>query len=181
MRRGAFLLLATLTVPFAIISAMASGCGASVQTLGDEDNADAGKDARSDAKFDGSSFTDAPKDAFDEFVDPGCPDKPPPILDFQCDAYNQNNGDCPPGDGCYISVDYPDEPCQQEVYSTFCMPAGLGQQGDSCNQGCAAGHVCVVTGSGTQCVKLCPLKGNDDCPPGLVCEPIDVEGFGGCL
>lgn len=115
--------------------------------------------------------------------DPGCKDKPPPIEDFQCDAYNQNNGDCMPGEGCYIYVQYPSQPCGQEVYGSFCAPAGTGQQGDPCGGGfdCGAGNVCVVTGSGTQCVQLCPLFGDDGCPAGLVCEPIDVEGFGGCL
>ncbi|MEM1032269.1 MAG: hypothetical protein AAF928_21055 [Myxococcota bacterium] len=115
-------------------------------------------------------------------VDPGCEDRPPPIEDFACDPYNQNDGACGGDEGCYIYVDYPSEPCGQEVYGSFCAPAGPGQQGDPCNGGgCAAGNVCVVTGSGTQCVALCSLFGDDGCPPGLVCEPIDVEGFGGCL
>ncbi|MRG98359.1 hypothetical protein [Polyangium spumosum] len=128
---------------------------------------------------------DAGKDAFDEYVDPGCPSTPPPIEDFQCDPFDQLNSGCFPGEGCFIFVSYPDEPCGQEVYGAFCAPAGTGVQGDPCGSGsglwCAAGFACVVTGSGTQCVKLCPLDGNDDCPSGLVCEPIDVEGFGGCL
>ena len=111
------------------------------------------------------------------------PDQPPPIEDFVCDPYAQFNGDCPEGEACYIFVEYPYEPCGQEVYGSFCAPPGGGEQGDICNGGfdCAAGHVCVITGSGTQCVALCPLTGDDGCPPGMVCEPIDVEGFGGCL
>jgi hypothetical protein len=48
-------------------------------------------------------------------------------------------------------------------------------------QDCGAGFVCVVSGSGNQCIQLCPLTGKDGCAPGLSCEPIDVEGFGGCL
>ncbi|MCK6590224.1 MAG: hypothetical protein HUU21_24590 [Polyangiaceae bacterium] len=181
MRRRALLLLAALMTPL-VAATVSSGCGPSVSAIPDDDfNTD--KDAGNDAKKDATPLWDASKDAFDEYVDPGCPDAPPPIEDFSCDPYNQGNGDCGPGEGCYIYVDYPDEPCGQEVYGAFCIPAGTGTQGDSCTgaQACAAGYCCVVTGSGTQCVKLCPLEGNDDCPPGLVCEPIDVEGFGGCL
>lgn len=125
----------------------------------------------------------APHDALSEYVDPGCPDSGGPIYDFLCDPYNQGNGDCQLGEGCYIYVEYPTETCGQEIYGAFCYPVGPGEQGDPCSgaQDCGASYCCVVTGSGTQCVKLCPLVGNDDCPSGLVCEPIDVEGFGGCL
>ncbi len=123
------------------------------------------------------------KDAFEEYVDPGCPDKPPPAYEYDCDPYNQGNGDCAPGDACYIFVQYPSEACGQEIYGAFCAPAGSGGQGAPCNGGldCQAGYVCVVSGSGNQCIQLCSLTGDDGCPPGMVCEPIDVEGFGGCL
>jgi hypothetical protein len=182
MRRSAFLLLAAFALPTSAILA-ASGCGPSVTSLDDEDSKDGGKEGKADAKYDSSINWEAGKDAFDEYVDPGCPDAPPPIKDFQCDPYQQGNGNCGPGEGCYIYVDYPDEPCGQEVYGAICIPVGPGGQGDTCGgaQDCGGGFVCVVTGSGTQCVQLCPLQGNDNCPPGLVCEPIDVEGFGGCL
>jgi hypothetical protein len=126
---------------------------------------------------------DAGKDALGEYMERPCEDKPPPIEDFQCDPYHQFNGDCAPGEACFIYVDYPSDPCGQEVYGSLCYPAGPGQQGDPCfgAQDCGAGLVCVVTGSGTQCVTLCDLDQIGDCPPGFVCEPIDVEGFGGCL
>jgi hypothetical protein len=116
-------------------------------------------------------------------VDPGCEDPPPPIQDFACDPYAQGNGDCAPGEGCFIYVQYPPEPCGQEIYGAFCSPAGPGTQGSPCfgGQDCGAGYVCVVSGSGNQCVALCPLDGSIPCPSGLVCEPIDVEGFGGCI
>lgn len=131
----------------------------------------------------GTPKPDAGKDALDEFFDPGCPDAGPPPTDFQCDPYNQGNGDCAFGEGCYIYVVYPQNPCDQEQYGAYCAPEGWGQQGDPCagGQECGAGLVCVVTGSGTQCVELCSLDGQDGCPSGFVCEPIDVEGFGGCL
>ena len=118
----------------------------------------------------------------DAFVEQPCPDAGPPIEDFQCDPYNQG-GQCPPGEGCFIYVQYPSEPCGQEIYGSLCFPAGAGSQGDPCNgpQNCQAGFACVVSGAGTQCVQLCPLTGEDGCPAGLVCEAIDVGGFGGCL
>jgi hypothetical protein len=130
-----------------------------------------------------TSEADAGQDALPDVTDPPCENPPPPIQDFQCDPYHQNNGDCLANEGCYIYVQYPEEKCGQEVYGSFCVPAGTGQQGDECFGGneCAAGLDCVVTGSGTQCVTLCPLEGDDHCPPGFVCEPIDVDGFGGCL
>lgn len=123
------------------------------------------------------------KDALPDYEDPGCPPTDPPPPDLQCDPYNQNNGDCLPGEGCYIYVQYPDDPCEQEIYGSFCAQAGTGQQGDPCQGGptCGAGLVCVITGFGTQCVQLCPLTGESGCPDGLTCEAIDVEGFGGCF
>ncbi|HTJ84777.1 MAG TPA: hypothetical protein VL400_23825 [Polyangiaceae bacterium] len=118
-----------------------------------------------------------------QVVDPPCPDKPPPITAYECDPYDQFNGQCQNGEACYIYVQYPDEPCGQEIYGALCYPAGIGVQGDPCGgaQDCGPGLACVVTGTGTQCVVLCPLQGDDNCPSGYVCEPIDVEGFGGCL
>ncbi len=120
---------------------------------------------------------------FDDIVDPGCENPPPPLRDFACDPYAQGNGDCAPGEGCLIYVQYPSEPCGQEIYGSTCAPVGTGVQGESCfgAQDCAAGFVCVVSGAGNQCVELCPLDGSVPCPVGLVCEPIDVEGFGGCI
>lgn len=182
-RRRLFLVLASLSMPMVMLPLFSAGCGPSVSAIEEDDLLDGGKDARTDGRFDGSKPTDAGKDGFDEYVDPGCPDTGPPIEDYRCDPYDQGNGDCFDGEGCYIYVSYPDEPCGKETYGAVCLPVGPGGQGDACNGGqdCGAGFVCVVTGSGTQCVEFCPLTGNDGCPPGLVCEPIDVEGFGGCL
>jgi hypothetical protein len=88
-----------------------------------------------------------------------------------------------PGEGRDIVDQYPQEPCGQEVYGSVCQPAGPGMQGADCSgpEDCGAGFSCVVTGSGVQCTQLCELTGPSGCPDGLVCEPIDVEGFGGCL
>ncbi|WP_437683798.1 hypothetical protein [Sorangium sp. So ce131] len=182
MRRCFSLLLVLLGVPLPWLG-LAAGCGHTV--IVDDPSADGGGGGQAGAPPDpsGGGGVDAGTEPLDEYVDPGCPDAPPPITDFLCDPYNQSSGLCAPGEGCFIFVQYPDEPCGQEIYGSFCAPAGPGRQGDPCSGGgeCGAGFACVVTGSGTQCVELCPLDGDDNCDPGFVCEPIDVEGIGGCL
>lgn len=184
--RRAYLILAAAIAPIAVGSSGAA-CGSNIVIVPPGETGEGG-----DGGFvflNGGGGTSrptggAPPDSgLPDYVDPGCEDQPPPIQDFTCDPYDQNNGDCGPGEGCYIYVDYPTVPCGQEIYGSFCAIAGTGQQGASCGGGqdCAPAHVCVITGSGTQCVQLCNLSGQDGCPPGLVCEPIDVDGFGGCL
>lgn len=132
---------------------------------------DAGRDAR-----------DSGKDARDSgWVDPVCPDAPPPPPLEECDPFSTPTG-CAAGQGCYPYVDYPTGPCDEEQYGTVCMTAGYGTQGSPCDgSACASGHVCVVTGSGNQCVELCDPTGPDTCPGGLICFGLDVAGFGGCL
>jgi hypothetical protein len=185
MRKPFLLLLAGLSLPALLGGIAAAGCGSTIVETNPDETDGGTPDAKHDAKHDGDvidSSSDA-KDALPDYVDPGCPDAGPPITAYACDPYQQFNGDCPPGQGCYIYVQYPEEPCGQEVYGAACADTGPGQQGDPCGGGqdCGGGYVCVVSGSGNQCVKLCNLKGEDGCPAGLVCEPIDVEGFGGCL
>jgi hypothetical protein len=144
---------------------------------------DAGKDRDGDAPA--TLDTEKPKkDAFDEYNDPGCPDAPGPIIDNQCDPLSPWNG-CPPGEACYPYVVYPSpgDPCDVERYGATCEPAGTLGQEKYCmgtNQ-CAPGFVCVVSGSGNKCVKLCSPGKLGSCPDGLVCEPLDVPGYGGCL
>jgi hypothetical protein len=188
MRFRAFLVLLGLAAGPAGALGTAAGCGDTVRVDQDDDDGDGGA-----AGFGGdgpglagpgtgAGKLDGGKDALPDYVDPGCPDASAPIYDFQCDPYNQNNGDCLPTEGCYIYVQYPSEACEPEVYGAICAPAGSGTQGEPCGGGdCSPGFVCVVSGSGTQCVQLCQLSGEDGCPTGLVCEAIDVEGFGGCL
>lgn len=187
MRPARFIVcvVAALFAPAGLTLLSASGCDNRVIVPGSDGGGGEGADGfgLNFPSGGGGEGPDAGKDALNEFTDPGCTDKPPPFEDFQCDPHNQGNGDCAFGEGCYIYVDYPEDPCGQEVYGALCLFEGIGQQGDPCTgaQDCAAGHVCVVTGSGTQCVVMCDLDGSDDCPSGLVCEPIDVDGFGGCL
>ena len=184
MRRY-FLLAASLIGLNVAIFVASPGCGPTVIEIKPGDGgggAGGGTGGITTTTPDWDAGLDA-KDALPDYVDPGCPDAPPAETDFQCDPYNQNNGDCAPGEGCYIYVQYPQEACAQEIYGSYCQAAGGGTQGDPCGGGpdCGAGLVCVITGFGTQCVQLCPLSGASGCPDGLTCEAIDVEGFGGCF
>jgi hypothetical protein len=183
MRMRFFLVVLGLTVPGA--AGLAAGCGPSVETTPGTGGAGLGGFGGGQGVNGsvGPGGFDAGADVLPDYVDPGCPDAGPPMTMFSCDPYNQNNGDCSLGDGCFIFVQYPQGPCGQEVYGATCQPAGSGTQGAPCQgaQACAGGFVCVVSGSGNQCVQLCELQGNSGCTDGLVCEPIDVEGFGGCL
>jgi len=168
----------------------ANGCSGTVQGLdGDPsqdasaDGGDAAADAIPDRKADArDAAPDTPADAFDEYVDPGCPDAPEPVIAYACDPLAQPS-ECEEGETCYPYVDYPSEPCDAEFYGAMCYPAGTGTQGDACESpfACGSGFVCVVSGSGNQCVRLCSLTDPSTCPDGQVCEPLDVAGLGGCL
>ena len=115
------------------------------------------------------------------FIDPACGDVQPRPPQNACDANTQTG--CKTGEGCYPLTIYPTGPCEQERYGTRCERAGTGTQGTSCDGivECAAGYVCVISGSGTQCAKLCMLGRSGQCPEGLVCEPIDVAGYATCF
>lgn len=183
MRRLFFVIAAFAGLNLAVFLA-APGCGNTVVEIKPGDGG--GGEGGTTTSDGGGVITDGGidgKDALPDYVDPGCPDAPPATTAFSCDPYDQGNGDCFDGEGCYIYVQYPDEPCEQEVYGSFCAFAGSGEQGDACGGGpdCGPGLVCVITGFGTQCVQLCPLTGPSGCPSGYTCEAIDVEGFGGCF
>jgi hypothetical protein len=134
------------------------------------------------------SGTDAPdhtdgatgEDALPDYKDPGCPDAEPPTNDFECDP-NSSSDQCGAGLGCYPFVSYPDTPCGQETYGAKCIFVGLNGQGESCDGGCQDHHLCVVSGQGTQCVKMCDLNQANPCSDGLVCVAVDIPGIGGCL
>lgn len=183
MRRELALLLglAALAAPWA-------ACGGTV-TSGDTElpgadasTLDAKKDSTKDAFVKDTAKDTTGKDVLPDYQDPGCPDAPAPIIDNQCDPLKPAPGDCYSGEACYPYVIYPTEPCEAEIYGALCEPAGTGQQSDPCyGEACAPQHVCVITGAGTQCVRLCDLNKPASCPDGFVCEPIDVLGYGGCL
>lgn len=176
---------------FSVLAGVFMGCGGTVYSS-EPGPADAGPEAEVDAPwFDAQDSADTGKpdadgssiDAFEEYVDPGCPDAPPPTTAFDCDPLAPPPGDCGEFEACYPYVEYPSAPCEAEVYGSYCRIAGIQTQGEECGSGddCAAGFVCVVSGSGTQCVRLCSLTDPASCPNGQICEPIDVVGMGGCL
>lgn len=163
-----------------------ASCGGTVtssETEWGEPDASGGPDAKKDAAKDGhADAKDAGKDALPDYFDPGCPDAPAPIIDNVCDPLAPPPGDCLEDEACYPYVVYPTEPCQAEMYGSMCAPAGTAKQDEPCDYDmCAAGYVCVVTGAGTVCVRMCELDKIGACPDGRVCEPIDVLGYGGCL
>jgi hypothetical protein len=118
-------------------------------------------------------------DAFDEYVDPGCPDAGPAISAFECDPFDQSS--CDLGLACTPFIDDPIEPCAQEIYGATCRSEGTGTQGVDCTFGCKAGFTCAATGQGIQCVKMCQVSQPGACTDGLVCEELDIPGLGGCL
>jgi hypothetical protein len=87
---------------------------------------------------------------------------------------------CGPGAKCAPYVEYAMD-CQTEEIGTRCVTAGVGVQGDDCaNDLCAAGFVCVSSGVGLVCAQLCHSTELDDCPSGLICGELDVDGFFVC-
>lgn len=172
------------------LALLSTACGGSVDAgfdsppLPDAGDLDASPDGgETDA---GSPIPDGGKepDRPGEYEDPDCPDTPlePPYL--ECDPLAEGSTGCAVGEACHPFVRYPESECEQESYGAICMPEGTGTQGSPCGSGessCKGGFVCVISGAGVQCVKLCDLDTIASCPDGLVCEPLDVEGFGGCL
>jgi hypothetical protein len=119
------------------------------------------------------------------YHDPNCPDAGPPRVLKECDTADPINSckNAGPNAGCYPFVMPPAAACESETYGTTCLPAGSGTQGVACGSGgsCAPGYVCLITGGDTQCAKLCNINAKQSCPPGFVCGPIDIPGFGACL
>jgi hypothetical protein len=133
-----------------------------------------------DAGVDGATDASMPKDATADYHDPGCPDSGPPTMDFACDPTGPVSG-CGLAEACEPFAKYPKEGCSQEAYGARCVASGTSAQGESCDYGCLPHFTCVVSGQGTQCIRLCDLTAASGCPGGLVCEPIDVPGVGGCI
>jgi len=116
------------------------------------------------------------------YVEPGCPVQPEPQVYTECDPLSATNG-CGRGMGCYPVTKYPSAPCQPEVFEMLCLPAGALGQFDDCGTltDCAPGLTCVVTGSGTMCLKMCSPTGRSNCPTGLFCDGVDLQGIGICF
>lgn len=124
---------------------------------------------------------------YDVYVDPGCDAGPVrgdggPRREYECDPLDFDS--CPPGLACYASAVPPDGPCGEETFISYCTAPGPGRQGDDClgHGDCAGGHLCVVTGAGTQCVNACDVGGGEPrCPRGFLCRSTDVPGYGACF
>lgn len=122
---------------------------------------------------------------FDVYVDPGCDGGRRDgggTTSYECDPLEPES--CGPGYGCYAYASPPTTPCGEEVFISFCNIAGPGTQGADCSghTACAAGHLCVVTGAGTQCVRACDVAGGEPrCPRGFLCRSTDVPGYGACF
>jgi hypothetical protein len=134
---------------------------------------------------DGASPDGADADsALPVYLEDACPPSIPAPPSYACDPFSSTTTQCPVGSGCYPVPPAGTDPCNPGSWGTKCLTAGTGTQGSSCNGSrgyCAGGYVCVKSGAGDQCVKLCRLKELDPCGDGLVCNPLDVFGFGGCL
>jgi hypothetical protein len=114
------------------------------------------------------------------YVDPGCPEVVTPQMDSECDVFDQST--CAAGQGCFPGIHYPSAPCEPETYGMYCLWAGSGVQWDHCDSltDCAPGHVCVISGTGTDCERACDTSDPASCPKGLFCQPIDFPGVGTC-
>jgi hypothetical protein len=119
------------------------------------------------------------------FVDPGCPNVEPPPAIKECDPLAAVPT-CPAGSGCYPFVDHPfGQGCGAQTYGALCLEAGTGSQGAACGDGtdgCAPSFICVVGAlPGRHCAKLCTFDGQNDCPIGMICGDVDIDGYGVCF
>jgi hypothetical protein len=188
---------------FALVLAVASGCGGSVvhgSGGGDPEPSDGGTGAGTGGASvgragsggkvgaggsGGSSSSQAGRggETEPEPVDGGCPVEELPPPDLQCDPFDPAS--CGLGFGCFPYVDHPEGAgCEQQRYGTTCAPSGSGTQGSLCGgdlDWCATGFVCVVgQRAGKRCAKLCDLGATAPCSGGLLCSELDVAGFGVC-
>lgn len=164
-------------------------CGQIAAPPSEGDDDDDGPNGR--GRRDGSAGTDSGRpdggrrpdsgkpDARNDYVDPECGDIPPPLELYDCDPFAQTG--CESGEACSPFVEYPSDPCSSETYGAFCVPAGTLTQGESCDSqlDCAAGYLCLITGAGTTCGRVCEINA-DTCTDGLICVSTDVSGIGAC-
>lgn len=171
--------------PTLFAAAVLCACSSTVTPSGAVDGgADASSDARvlrdgAEAGRDVQVFDTA---AYDVFRDDACPgSRPPPQRDYRCDPFAA--GQCPPGEGCYVFIEYPSQRCGSETYRSLCLSAGDVPGDGFCNRDtrCAPGFSCFVTGASNRCLQLCRLDGAPpQCPRGRVCEPTDLPDYGAC-
>jgi len=120
------------------------------------------------------------------YVEPECPDEPPPPVEAECDPLAPaDEAGCAEGWGCYPYLVYPyGEECGFPTFGAVCAPASTGEQGELCGTTnyCAPGFMCVIGGTaGARCTQICSLTAPSGCPPGLICNETDVVGYGVCF
>jgi hypothetical protein len=166
-----------------------AGCGGAVVDVGDA-GSDAGvhrdghggttRDQTNDQPNVGDATT---VDVYPIYHDDACVDapvEPPPI---ECDPFATVN-QCSGGRSCFPIPPRATDNCNPGRYGTLCLFGGTGTQGTPCENGseCAGGFICVKSGAGDQCVKLCRTNQYDSCGDGRICREVDVtgSGWGGC-
>jgi hypothetical protein len=164
------------------------GCGGAVVDVSPVPDSGARRDGgrggqERDRDNEGSPGVDArPQDDFPVFREDACPDAPIPTPPLECDPFMQST--CPLRQGCYPVPPRATDSCHPGTYSTLCLPSGNGAQGWPCGDAtdCVAGFICVKSGEGDQCVKLCKPTDIGSCTDGRVCREVDVtgSGWGGC-
>ena len=116
------------------------------------------------------------------FIDDVCIDaaRVPPSL--VCDPFLPTS--CPAGKGCYAIPPRASGSCEPGSFGTICSAEGKGAQGAPCNDTteCLGSHVCVKSGLGNHCSKLCKVSELGSCADGRICRVLDLagSGWGGC-
>lgn len=171
-------ILAAIVRRFAILIGVLSGCGGNVAS-GEVPPGAGGVPEEVSLAVGGTPPSAVPAGGVSS--GPECEEVVVPPVDYECDPLGALD-QCGVGRACYPTVVYPDGPCEREVYRMVCALSGSRTQWESCGgmSDCASGYVCVVSDQGTECLRVCdPLV--NDCPSGLLCDPVDLAGLGACF
>jgi len=158
-----------------LFAATLSACGGSLV----EPSADGGGRHRDGGLVSGDA---GDADGPPVFIDDICVDaaRTPPLL--VCDPFLPSS--CPAGKGCYAVPPRASGACQPGTFGTICSAEGRGAQGVPCSDTteCLSSHVCVKSGLGNHCAKLCKVSELGSCSDGRVCRLLDLSGsgWGGC-
>jgi hypothetical protein len=157
--------------PGLLLAAALASCGGQLLDAGPD--AARRRDGGGAPTFDAEG-TDDPPVVIDEI----CVDVtrlPPSLI---CDPFTPLS--CPAGRGCYAVPPRAGGPCQPGTYGTICAAEGRGVQGSPCNDTteCVGSHVCVKSGLGNHCAKLCKVSEPGSCADGRVCRLLDLSGSG---
>ncbi len=172
--------------PFLLL--LVAACGGAVTDISGGKDAGSHRDAGHGGNRDSGLPPPPPpddagsNDDFPVFREDACsdPNAPPPMV--ECDPFAQST--CGAGFACYPVPPRSSDNCHPGKYGTICLPGGKGTQGWPCGDAtdCFGGFICVIAGTGDQCVKLCKVDDFNACPDGRICREVDVpgSGWGGC-